>query len=69
MRRVWVAILTVWALIALVAVLAWAHRPGATPVASGQALIVKGAGGKAHVVLVQPGGVHGTTATSAPVVR
>jgi hypothetical protein len=65
MRRVWVAVLTVWALVAMVAVLAWAHGPsGGAPTSASQAVVVKGANGSSHVVLVPAGGVHGTTQTS-----
>ncbi len=70
MQRVWVVVLSVWAMLAIVAVLAWSHRPAASPPpqAAAQTLVVKGANGKQQLVVVQPGAVgatHATTATSA----
>jgi hypothetical protein len=63
MRRIWVAVLTTWALIAIVGLLAWTHRPGSTP-AGAQAVVVRGAGGASRVVLLPSPAVHGTTQTS-----
>ena len=67
MQRVWVVVFSVWAMLAIVAVLAWSSRP-ATPLAQPvpQQVIVKGAHGKQHVVLVSRP-AHATTATSAAV--
>ena len=31
MQRVWATVLSVWAMLAIVAVLAWTHRPAASP--------------------------------------
>ena len=72
MQRIWVAVLTVWAMLAIVAVLAWTNRPpaGALPQATPQTLIVKGPNGKQRLVVVQPatvGAPHATTATSGVV--
>jgi hypothetical protein len=70
-QRVWTVVLSVWAMLAIVAVLAWTNRPySATPQAtSAQTLVVKGANGKQQLVLVQPtaGAAHATTSTSAVV--
>jgi cyanate permease len=71
MQRVWTVVLSVWAMLAIVAALAWTHRPPApTTQAQPQTLVVKGANGKKQLVVVQPGSLgapHATTATSAVV--
>jgi len=72
MQRIWVTVLSVWAMLAIVAVLAWTSRPlaGALPQATPQTLIVKGPNGKQRLVIVQPAAVgapHATTATSGVV--
>ena len=72
MQRIWTVVLSVWAMLAIVAVLAWAHRPVASPppTAAAQTLVVKGANGKQQLVVVQPGAVgatHATTSTSGVV--
>ena len=69
MQRVWTVVLSVWAMLAIVAVLAWSHRPAvsAQPQAAPQTLVVKGANGKQQLVVVQPGALgapHATTHTS-----
>ena len=67
MRNVWATIFATWALFAVLAVLAWT-RP--QPTASSQqiptAVVVKGANGKSHLVVVQGGAAtsHATTRTS-----
>ena len=65
MRRVWAAVASVWALLAIVAVLAWSHPPMQSP--SGGARVVVINGKKGHAVVL-PGAVatHTTTHTSAP---
>jgi cyanate permease len=70
MQRVWVVVLSVWAMLAIVAVLAWTHQPsGATlPQAAPQTLVVKGPNGKQRLVVLQPAAPlssHATTSTSA----
>ena len=47
MQRIWTVVLSVWAMLAIVAVLAWAHRPVAPPpsTAAAQTLVVKGCPG------------------------
>jgi len=72
MQRIWTVVLSVGAMLAIVAVLAWAHRPVATPLPSAapQTLVVKGPNGKQQLVVVQPGAVgatHATTSTSGVV--
>jgi hypothetical protein len=73
MQRVWVVVLSVWAMLAIVAVLAWSHRPSpvALSPASPQTLVLKGANGKRQLVVVQApssaAGPHATTSTSAAV--
>jgi cyanate permease len=67
MRTVWAAVVSVWALFAVVAVLAWTRQPNASPAPSPAAVVIKGPGGKNQVVLVQSGAsgsAHATTRTS-----
>ena len=65
MQRVWVVVLSVWAMLAIVAVLAWSsHTPAPLPAASSQTVIVKGPGGKQRVIVLKAP-THATTATSA----
>lgn len=68
MARVWVVVLSVWAMLAIVAVLAWASRPTVTtaPQVAPQQVLVKGPNGKSHLVVLKSS-VHATTATSAAV--
>jgi hypothetical protein len=69
MQRIWTVVLSVWAMLAIVSVLAWSHRP--VPVSAAQAaaqtLVVKTVNGKRQLVVVQPaalGASHATTQTS-----
>ncbi|HET7760407.1 MAG TPA: hypothetical protein VFK62_10825 [Gaiellaceae bacterium] len=66
MRRVWAAVASVWALLAIVAVLAWSHPPLQSPTGGGATVVVI-KGKKGHAVVL-PGAVatHTTTHTSAP---
>jgi hypothetical protein len=67
MRTVWAAVVSVWALFAVVAVLAWTRQPNVSPAPSPTAVVIKGPGGKSQVVLVQGTGstaAHATTRTS-----
>ena len=68
MQRVWVVVLSVWAMLAIVAVLAWSSRPLASspPGPSQTVKVVKGPGGKQRLVVVKAP-AHATTATSAVV--
>jgi len=68
MARVWVVVLSVWAMLAIVAVLAWAAPPTVTaaPQLAPQQVLVKGANGKSHLVVLKSS-VHATTSTSAAV--
>jgi hypothetical protein len=63
MRRVWAAVLSIWALLALVAVLAWTRPP--TPMAQPRATtaVIRTANGTRRVVLIAPP-AHATTQTS-----
>jgi hypothetical protein len=66
MRRVWAAVAASWALLAIVAVLAWSHPPTPTGTATrATVVVVKGKHGKAVVL---PSGVasHTTTHSSPP---
>jgi len=72
MQRVWVVVLSVWAMLAIVAVLAWTHRPvpAALPQAASQTLVVAGPHGKRQLVVVQApsaAATHATTSTSGVV--
>jgi cyanate permease len=62
MRRVWASVLSVWALLALVAVLAWTHAP--TPVSQQGArfVVVHTANGPRRLLLAPA--AHATTQTS-----
>jgi hypothetical protein len=67
MQRVWVVVLSVWAMLAVVAVLAWSSRPAAPlPAAAAQTVVVKGHNGKQRLVVLKAP-AHATTATSAVV--
>jgi hypothetical protein len=67
MQRVWVVVLSVWAMLAIVAVLAWSARPVTQPPAAAPIMkVVKGPGGKQHLVVLKTP-AHATTATSAAV--
>ena len=68
MQRVWVVVLSVWAMLAIVAVLAWSSRPCHLfpPAAAPAVKVVKGPGGKQHLVVLKTP-AHATTATSAVV--
>ena len=70
MARVWVVVLSVWAMLAIVAVLAWASRPaaGASPQPAPQRVLVRGPNGKSHLVVLKSP-VHATTSTSAAAAR
>lgn len=63
MRRVWAAVLSVWALLALMAVLAWTRPPA--PVAQPRATttVIPTANGTRRVVVIAPP-AHATTQTS-----
>ena len=72
MQRIWTVVLSVWAMLAIVTVLAWSHRPvaAASPQVAPQSLVVKTVHGKQPLVLVQgtaAGPAHATTATSGVV--
>jgi cyanate permease len=65
MQRVWVVVLSVWAMLAIVAVLAWSsHTSTPLPATSAQTVVVKGPNGKQKLVVVKAP-AHATTATSA----
>ena len=65
MQRVWVVVLSVWAMLAVVAELAWSSRPAAPlPAVAAQTVVVKGHNGKQQLVVMKAP-AHATTATSA----
>jgi len=70
MRRVWATVGSVWAVLAIVAVLAWSRPPVPTaqPQATPTVLVVKGQNGKQRLVVVKTArqATHATTQTSPP---
>ena len=70
MRAVWATVLSVWALFAVVAFLAWTRQqptPARTPQSVPGAVIVKGKNGTSRLVVVAGTGAattHATTRTS-----
>lgn len=62
MRNVWVTVLSVWALFAVVAVLAWT-RQQTVPASPPQVVVVKGKNGTSNLV-VQNAAPQATTRTS-----
>jgi hypothetical protein len=67
MQRIWVVVLSVWAMLAIVAVLAWSSPQASPPPSTSvQTTVVKGPGGKQRLVVLKAP-VHATTATSATV--
>ena len=68
MQRIWVVVLSVWAMLAIVAVLAWSSRPSVSqpPAAAPAVKVVTGPGGQQHLVVLKAP-AHATTATSAVV--
>jgi cyanate permease len=70
MRTVWATVLSVWALFAVVAFLAWTRQqptPARTPQSVPGAVIVKGKNGTSRLVIVAGTGstaTHATTRTS-----
>ena len=72
MTRVWTVVLSVWAMLAIVAFLAWSHGPSTSYASqpAAQTLVVKSVNGKQQLVLLQPGAAaapHATTSTSGVV--
>ncbi len=70
MRRVWASVVSVWAVLAIVAVLAWSRpsAPVARPQPTPTVLVVKGKNGTQKLVVVKTAGAapHATTQTSPP---
>lgn len=67
MRTLWATVLATWALLAVLAVLAWTRpQPAAAPQAIPGAVVVTDKAGKSHLVVVQGGAAasHATTRTS-----
>jgi anti-sigma-K factor RskA len=67
MRRVWATVVSVWAVVAIVAVLAWTRAQAPAPVtgATPTVMLVKGKNGKQQLVVVQSSAAaHATTQTS-----
>jgi hypothetical protein len=70
MRRVWASVVSVWAVLAIVAVIAWSRpaAPVAQPQATPAVLVVKGKNGTQKLVVVKTTAAapHATTQTSPP---
>jgi hypothetical protein len=70
MRRIWASVVSVWAVLAIVAVLAWSRPapPAGQPQATPTVLLVKGKNGTQKLVVVKATGAapHATTQTSPP---
>jgi hypothetical protein len=69
MQRVWTVVLSVWAMLAIVTVLAWSQRPAlaSSPQVAPQTFVMKTVHGKQQLVLLKgaaTGPTHATTATS-----
>jgi hypothetical protein len=67
MRRVWATVVSVWAVLAIVAMLAWTRAQAPAPLsqATPTVLVVKGKNGKQQLVVVKSAaGAHATTQTS-----
>ena len=70
MRTVWAAVLSVWALFAVIAFLAWTRQqpaPARSPQSLPGAVIVKGKNGTSRLVVVSTGAAgaaHAATRTS-----
>lgn len=67
MRRVWATVVSVWAVVAIVAVLAWTRAQAPAPLtgATPTVMLVKGKNGKQQLVVVQSSAAaHATTQTS-----
>ena len=70
MRALWAGIVSVWAVIAIVTVLAWSRpqAPVALPQAQPSVVVVKGRNGKQQLVVGKQAAAapHATTQTSPP---
>ncbi len=71
MRRLWATIVSVWAVLAIVAVLAWsrpAPTPSALPQAAPTVVVVKGKNGTQRLLVVATPATaaHAVTQTSPP---
>lgn len=68
MRQLWAAIVAVWVLLSIVAVLAWTRVPPAPTPQATPTVLVKGHGKAAHRVALAPTSpaTHTTTQTSPP---
>jgi hypothetical protein len=68
MRRVWATVVSLWAVLAIVAVLAWSRptAPVAQPQSTPTVLVVKGKNGTQRLVVLKATGPapHATTQTS-----
>jgi cyanate permease len=67
MRKLWATVFATWALLAVLAVLAWTRpQPASAPQPIPGAVVVTDKSGKSHLVVVRGGAPtpHGTTRTS-----
>ncbi len=63
MRGVWATLISVWALFAILAVLAWTRQPGYAAPPASQTTVVKGKNGQL-MVIPSSTAPHATTRTS-----
>jgi hypothetical protein len=66
MRRVWASVLSVWALLALVAVLAWTRAPTPVSQQGGHIVVVHTANGPRRVLLAPAAHTRTQSSGSAP---
>jgi cyanate permease len=66
-RTVWATVLAVWALLAVIAVLAWTRQQAAPRPTGPQTVVVRGKNGKTRVVAVQSAPAGPATTRSSPV--
>jgi hypothetical protein len=66
MRRVWASVLAVWALLALVAVLAWTRPPTPASLQGARVVVIHTANGPRRVLLAPAAHARTQTSGSAP---
>ena len=67
MRRVWASVLSVWALLALVAVMAWTRAPTPVSPQGARVVVVHTPNGTRRILVAPP--AHATTHTSGAAAR
>jgi cyanate permease len=67
MRGVWATLISVWALFAIVAVLAWTRQPASAPAPASTTVVVKGKNGASQLVVVPASTAPQATTRTSPV--